>query len=297
MIVGANTVDIVVISPGREVKRTYSITITRATPPSSDASLASLVLGSGTLSPAFDPKIKNYTTFVANSVSNLSITPTASQSGSTVLINSKSTTAVAMAVGENVVNIDITAPDGKASNRYTVTVTKAPSVDQDASLANLSFFGAGTLSRAFRPETTTYTLLVRNAIENVVVAATVNQAGASTKINGQTTTSIVVPLELGKNTLTLLITSKDHATTKTYNITVIRASAVAIAAGMNHNCVLMKDSGGVRCWGDNTYGQLGNGSNTSSDEPGDEILTGAVGIAAGGNHTCAIMKDTANVMC
>jgi len=51
-------------------------------------------------------------------------------------------------------------------------------------------------------------------------------------------------------------------------------------------------SGGtVECWGQNTYGQLGDGSTTNRLEPVPVkgISSGATGISAGGNHTCAVV--------
>src|SRR5207248_935962 len=65
----------------------------------------------------------------------------------------------------------------------------------------------------------------------------------------------------------------------------------AIAAGDNHTCALTA-AGGVRCWGSNTNGQLGIGTDglgTDRKTPGaDDVLTGVQAIAAGGNHTCAL---------
>src|SRR5262249_19206737 len=64
------------------------------------------------------------------------------------------------------------------------------------------------------------------------------------------------------------------------------ARAVAIAAGTSHTCAVIGD-GGVRCWGGNGSGQLGDGTTTTRPSPA--IVTGvagAVAITAGFAHTC-----------
>ncbi|HSP81926.1 MAG TPA: RTX toxin [Myxococcaceae bacterium] len=78
--------------------------------------------------------------------------------------------------------------------------------------------------------------------------------------------------------------------------------AIKIAAGLEHTCALM-DTGKVRCWGRNLYGQLGYGNtnNVGDDEQpwkvGDVSVGGTVkDIVAGGYHTCALL-DTGKVRC
>jgi uncharacterized repeat protein (TIGR01451 family) len=61
-----------------------------------------------------------------------------------------------------------------------------------------------------------------------------------------------------------------------------------IAAGIAHTCAI-KPEGGVKCWGNNDFGQLGDGTNISSNVPVDVVgLTGSTTIVAGGNHTCVL---------
>ncbi len=71
---------------------------------------------------------------------------------------------------------------------------------------------------------------------------------------------------------------------------------MAATAGREHTCALFTD-GGVACWGDNDYGQLGTGDmvdrgDTLAVSNGDARNLGAVvELAAGHRHTCARYQD------
>lgn len=71
--------------------------------------------------------------------------------------------------------------------------------------------------------------------------------------------------------------------------------ADALALGGSHTCALRNER--VRCWGDNTFWQLGDGSGSVDANPRDVVIDGdVIAIAASGRKTCARL-DNGNVWC
>ena len=73
-------------------------------------------------------------------------------------------------------------------------------------------------------------------------------------------------------------------------------TASSVSAGRNHSCAVLTD-GTATCWGSNSKGQLGDGTNTNSKIPVAVVLSGSLSgksiltISAGQAHTCATLTD------
>ncbi len=92
--------------------------------------------------------------------------------------------------------------------------------------------------------------------------------------------------QLGDGTTTWRLTPVD--------VVGLSAGVTALQAGGGHSCVLT-ESGGVKCWGFNSYGQLGDGTITWRLTPVavTGLSAGATAVSAGDLHTCAVLAGGA----
>ena len=129
--VGDTEVQIVVTAEDQTTK-TYTLTITRAPSDPNDSSLASLVVGSEEVALAGPG---DYPLSFDNAVEEVAITPTASDSQAVITVavdegapqaadSGEAFGPVALAVGETLVEILVTAGDGTTTSEYSVTITR-----------------------------------------------------------------------------------------------------------------------------------------------------------------------------
>jgi hypothetical protein len=113
----------------------------------------------------------------------------------------------------------------------------------DADLSNLSI-NSGTFGQTFDPEITYYSANVDNSVSSITVTPTLSDTKASVSVNsisvlsGQA--SAAINLNEGSNTINVVVTAQDGITTKTYTITVIRnkvgvTSVTAVNASIDSN--------------------------------------------------------------
>ena len=232
LIAGEPTTVTVIVTAQDSTTKTYTITLTRAAL-SDNADLTGLTISSGTLSPQFSSSVTAYTASVDNSVTQVTVTPTASDSSATIAVNSNTVTSgigyilTSLIAGEpTTVTVIVTAQDS-TTKTYTITLTRAAALSDNADLTGLTI-SSGTLSPQFSSSDITYTASVANSVTQVTVTPTASDSSATIAVNSNTVTSgigyILIGLTVDEpTTVTVIVTAQD-STTKTYTITLTRAA-------------------------------------------------------------------------
>ena len=99
-------------------------------PDLTNASLSGLTLSSGTLIPVFDGDTRSYKNVVSESLTNITVTPTALVTGATIAVNGSPVSSGASSGSititpsvDNIITIVVIAKDGVTTKSYTVNVT------------------------------------------------------------------------------------------------------------------------------------------------------------------------------
>ena len=78
----------------------------------------------------------------------------------------------------------------------------------------------------------------------------------------------------------------------------LTSQSTLLALGAYHTCAYVTASALLKCWGNNAYGQLGDGTTTDRTTPTTIDVGGAVGLLALGYlHTCAYVTASALLKC
>jgi len=225
--IGDNTFTIVVIAEDGIAKETYIVVVTRTA--SSTATLSNLIVSSGTLAPNFNASVTSYAVSVPNTVSDITVTPTATDPNATITVNGtvvlsgRASVSLPLQVGgNNIVRIIVTAQDGTTVT-YTITVSRTPVTS--VVLANLTI-SSGSLAPDFSSTVLGYASAVANSTTGLTVTATTSDPTDTITVDGvQTgsgTPSALIPLGVKANVITVIVSAPGGASA-TYTITVARA--------------------------------------------------------------------------
>lgn len=225
---------------------TYTILLTQNG--DTDASLRSLAVSAGALSPSFASGTLRYSLTVPHGTASVTVTPTANDPyAKSITVALDGGTAWPIASGSPsreltvpaagswaLVSVVVTAQDGISTATYSMTLGQASNTD--AALSGLAL-SAGALDPAFASDVTTYGATVPYAAASVKVTPTarssnvqsisLSQDGAKPTMvaSGQASSNLPVPALGSSSTLTIAVTAADGVTRRTYTVVLIRANA------------------------------------------------------------------------
>lgn len=170
-----------------------------------------------TFSPAFSSSVTSYSMTVDNKVTSLKITPQTANDKAVAEVSGASD----LQVGENTVVIKVTADSGN-TKEYILKVTRKEPPSVNALLEALSV-AEGTLSPAFDPNTTEYTLSVPADKSSLSLGVTTADSKATYQITGNEA------FRKEGNAVSITVTAEDGKSKTTYTITVTREEPVFAA--------------------------------------------------------------------
>ncbi len=124
---GSHTLNYYATDTGGATSDTLVLNFTVASALSDDASLTDISIPGIELTPAFDSETMSYTASVGNRTESAAITAEPADDAAAVTINGAAGTTgeVALNVGSNVIDVEVTAADGVTTKTYTITIERA----------------------------------------------------------------------------------------------------------------------------------------------------------------------------
>ena len=203
---GANKINIVVTAENGDTS-TYVLNVEREK--NNDATLDSITVSEGILTPTFNKNTLNYTVNVDNDVTSIEILATATDSNATVT----GTGTKQLNTGNNLINIVVKSESG-TENTYTINVIRAKSSNNYLSDLKVN----GQTVNNFNKEKLEYTLDdVKGDVSSIEVSAIAEDTNASVTGTGNKSLSV------GDNSIEVIVTAED-GTTKTYTIKIKKLS-------------------------------------------------------------------------
>lgn len=180
-----------------------------------------------------------------------------------------------------------TESSSSVSASKSVTVKGASALSSDATLKSL-VGSYGSLTPAFSPSVTSYSVTVPNNVTVYTITANTNHSGAKTTYSGSK------ELKVGVNTRSVTVTAEDGVTKKTYTIKITRKEGDASSGSNVTSSKAEASSGGTSSIVPSSEFTIGDKGYSLLDEwPADTVLP--AGFAADeyayGERTIAALKS------
>jgi alpha-tubulin suppressor-like RCC1 family protein len=241
--------------------------------PSDDATLSDLSTGNAVLSPVFSSTLQYYIGSVPYEADQIEISATPSHRGASVQYNGNANRTIPLSVGNQTINIHVVSEDGKNSSDYKVMITRLP-------------FSFDFTSANFTPVTTDQ--LYVSGIAASISLAHAPQPGSILTLVNNTGSDFILGrfsnLAHGQK-ITLVYDGKAYDFVANYY------------GGTGNDLVLHWADTKLFAWGQNNFGQLGDGSTvrslTPKEVPASALLDGKTIISAGAGylHSLVLCSD------
>lgn len=212
---------------------------------SSDANLSALSTTAGSLSPAFSVSTQGYLVTPATHIISATVTATTEDPGATMTITPPGGSAVALtsgvasapfalAVGDNGVQVTVTAADTVTQKTYTLDISDP--VGHMATLQSL-VLGSGTLTPSFSAGGYSYTAATSAGTETLTATTTDPSATMSVSLNSGAAQPLTSGVSFGPQTLVALntfvidVTAQDGVNKASYTIIVSNAGSLSQVGG------------------------------------------------------------------
>lgn len=224
---GSSTPITVVVTAQEGNTQTYTVTVQRMA--AGNATLASLSVTPGTMTPAFLASTTDYTVNVLNPVSSVTVTPAVAVGTSTVEVNSQTISSggsLSVTLGAagtpTTISVLVRAVEGN-TQLYTITVNRP--LPGDPTLSALTVV-PGTLSPVFASGTSVYAVTVLSTDSKVTVTPKLAVSTSTMVVNAQSVADLTpVDVLLGPagspTPITIVVTALE-GNTQTYTINVNR---------------------------------------------------------------------------
>jgi hypothetical protein len=199
---------------------------------------SNLTIDSGTLSPKYSSGTTSCTDTAANSVSSVTVTPTADQANATIEVkgtavaSGSASSPLTLNVGSNPVSTVVTDQDGTTTDTYTITVTKVPNTTK-----KITAFISPTITNTNINEsshkiglTVPYETNVTTLVATFTTTGNSAAVGATMQTSGTTTNDFT-------NSVIYAATAVDSSTQTNVVTVTSAANLVKVIAAFNFNAL------------------------------------------------------------
>jgi len=223
---GDNDIEIKLKNPNNSSSTTYAINAYQSLTSNPYIELSDLFVTGGKLSSSFSPDIENYDLQLDYEVSSITITPVARDPRANVSIKINGTSVylddpISLDIGENKIAINVISFNSSSYKNYTISVYYTT-----AKLSYLSF-SSGNLDPNFSSETYSYDLYVDENVNYINSSLTAQDASSSISSefkNNSFNLEDQIPLDLGKNEISITVTAPESYDIKTYIVNAYKIS-------------------------------------------------------------------------